>query len=169
MKSSAILFLWVLAVSDAFVPTCPRTGVLRQSSSSLYLTPGQGKQLVAASSTIYSDDEQRTSSSSSETNKSNNKTQKITLAHARDKIAKLFSLPASLWHPASEDTQDVVYFPIVGMYVHDQFVVPKTTNASCRLKPNDQEVFGWYSESCQLSCSDDEKYCQPPPNPTVRP
>lgn len=172
MKSSAILLLWASAMCDAFVvgPTRQNNSIHSSCSSSswslLHLTPSQGKQLVAASSTIYTSDDEPSRSVEKPAQ------QKLSLSHARAKIAQLFHLPSSLWHPVSEDAHDdIVYFPIVGMYVHDNFVVPSLTNASCRLKPTSEAVFGWYSQSCPLSCRDDDDYCQPPPppTPTLRP
>ena len=81
-------------------------------------------------------------------------------------------------HPAAEpalvdlpiareerDSDDVVYYPIVGFqFVNGgQRVLPTTTNASCRIKyMPDQQVYGWYTTACRLGSIYSDSYCDEP-------
>eukprot|EP00542_Grammatophora_oceanica_P022013 CAMPEP_0194033414 /NCGR_PEP_ID=MMETSP0009_2-20130614/6122_1 /TAXON_ID=210454 /ORGANISM="Grammatophora oceanica, Strain CCMP 410" /LENGTH=171 /DNA_ID=CAMNT_0038674107 /DNA_START=122 /DNA_END=637 /DNA_ORIENTATION=+ len=162
MNRFALVLLVVLVstTTNAFTTSHHRQQV--RSPSSLFLKPSQGPQLVAAweSSTCphpkhYDDLEKE--GEEEDAHKS----------AAREFVARLFSLPASLLHPRKEehhDEEDLVKFPVVGFRYSPGSKQPIATSGSCRipLHLHNEEVFGWYSKACFLQPFDSDSYAKNP-------
>lgn len=161
-RNLAILSLAVGSVS-AFAPASSRS-----SSTALHLKTSQGQQLVAAAAAIEHKDAV--------------KKDVTPTGAAREAITRIFNLPneilkiqkdtldIDLPFLANGEEEDIVYYPLVGFQfvkVEERVVaLPSSTvgaiNIKNRAEAQKQEVFGWYSPTCQLGnpySGDDEAYC----------
>ena len=157
--------------------TTSATTTTRTSSSTLSLVPSQGSQLEAAFNAACcnknavdddDDDDDYYRDSSSTTSLSATTTTTIAppappalrtqaLTAARAFVSRVFSKPSSLLHPLEEE--DVVLYPIIGFRLcasssssdkKGLVALPTISNASCRILPLHQQVYGWYSPACHL-------------------
>jgi hypothetical protein len=110
------------------------------------------------------------------------------LAAARSFVSRVFSIPSTMRHPRysmddnenedmpfealislpkslNGDEDDVVLYPLVGFRIFmvdgKPSVVPTSSQAACRLFPQQQEVFGWWTQSCKLDIYSKDP-CQKP-------
>ncbi|GFH49593.1 hypothetical protein CTEN210_06069 [Chaetoceros tenuissimus] len=163
-RNLAILSLAVGSAS-AFAPAPPRS-----SSTALHLKTSQGQQLVAAAAAIEHKD-------------TNGVKKDVTpTGAAREAVTRIFNLPSEILKIQKEtldidlpflangEQEDFVYYPLVGFQfvkVEERVVaLPSSTvgaiNIKNRAQAQKQEVFGWYSPTCQLGnpySDDDEAYC----------
>lgn len=153
------------------VPSCSSRSCTQQqhrqhwTTTSLALVPSQAEQLVAASSLVYQqtiddDDEEGNQMMPANINERAAIPSDKQQCETRSFVSRVFSLPASLLHPhrteqhAESDESDVCYYPLVGFrFVEDVEhhcwrALPTVTNASCRLRPSEEELYGyWYPKA----------------------
>jgi hypothetical protein len=143
------------------------------SSSARYLVPEQGCQLKAAweaASASHHDDINHHDGKQLSTTAHHVQAHPMTPASAARAFAsRLFTLPASLLHPHSSETADVVYYPIVGFHytLLSSKPLPTTpfpTAAACRIPPppTSERLYGWFSQGCHLNHPDSDDYLQEP-------
>mmetsp|Transcript_830 Transcript_830/g.1732 ORF Transcript_830/g.1732 Transcript_830/m.1732 type:complete len:183 (-) Transcript_830:415-963(-) len=151
--------------SEAFTapPSLPQSHVL---PSQLGLVPDQGNQLVAAFNAITTDHKNQDSNAAPvatgiKVDMAVDEQQKGSLGVAKNFLAMVFNLP-TVRHPA----EDVVYYPMVGFRFFEGIdTVFPTVSHNCCVMPTqsqkEEEVFGWFSSSCQLDLFS-ENICQNP-------
>lgn len=159
--------------SQAFTAP-PSLPLSQKPQSGLHLLPDQGNQLVAAYNAISiekndSKEETTTNGVENATNIEVDKNvegnhQRGAIAASKSFLARVFHLPSAR-HPG-EDVGDVVYYPMVGFRFFEGIdtVFPTTSHVSCVMPTKSQkeeEVFGWFSPSCQLDLFS-EDICQNP-------
>jgi len=151
--------------SEAFTapPLLPQSHAL---PSQLGLVPDQGNQLVAAYNAITTEQENEDGNGDPvatgiKVDKAVDQHQKGSLGMARSFLAMVFNLP-TVRHPA----EDVVYYPMLGFRFFEGLdtVFPTISHNCCVMPTKSQkkeEVFGWFSPSCQLDLFS-ENICQNP-------
>lgn len=175
--TSIAIALFLVGQSEAF--TSPPASALShpQRDSRLSLVPDQANQLVAAynancvekklSPPTESKDMALIAASrirvSKPANNNGNNHNGGAIAASKSFLARVFHMP-SVKHPASEADEakrDVVYHPMVGFRFFSGIdaVFPTKSNVSCMMPTKTQkeeEVFGWFSPSCQLDAFSDD-------------
>lgn len=153
--------------SEAFAPS-PSLPQSQMPQSRLNLVPDQANQLVAAYNAIAV--EKKRASAEQDTVAATIKVdkhaegQRGAIASSKNFLARVFHLP-SVRHPGEKE-DDVAYYPMVGFRFFEGIdtVFPTTSHVSCMMPTKSQkeeEVFGWFSRSCQLDLFS-EDICQNP-------
>ena len=167
----ALCALQLASQTEAFTaaPSLPGSTATTTTASQLGLVPDQGNQLVAAYNAICTEQERMKKNGNAAPVASGIKVDKAVdgqqsrgpIGVSKDFLAKVFHLP-SVMHPA----EDVVYYPMVGFRFFEGIdtVLPTTSHNCCVIPTKSQkeeEVFGWFSPSCQLDLFS-EDICQNP-------
>mmetsp|Transcript_1652 Transcript_1652/g.2257 ORF Transcript_1652/g.2257 Transcript_1652/m.2257 type:complete len:162 (-) Transcript_1652:160-645(-) len=132
------------------------TSQVTRRVSHLSLLPEQGNQLAAACEASLSQLHEEMEA---------NLRLKQQHSAARNFVAQVFSLPASIFHPHPSEheieKEDVTYNSIVGFeYVAgcSKPLPPTMPTTSRQSQPADEALYGWYSPACHLSYPDSDDY-----------
>jgi hypothetical protein len=169
--ASYIFLLSALFLEQSSAFQSPRV-VRRESSAPLHLLPGQGNQLVAAFTAACQETTDENHSVQITINK-DKKHQPKEECH-RSILSRIFSLPSNLIkkhpHPAAEGLEgDVVLYPMLGRTFFmtsdgECMSFPTKSAAACSIVKNkDEQVYGFFSPSCQLDPFS-EDICHGPEN-----
>eukprot|EP00339_Tiarina_fusa_P023903 CAMPEP_0117009170 /NCGR_PEP_ID=MMETSP0472-20121206/8407_1 /TAXON_ID=693140 ORGANISM="Tiarina fusus, Strain LIS" /NCGR_SAMPLE_ID=MMETSP0472 /ASSEMBLY_ACC=CAM_ASM_000603 /LENGTH=176 /DNA_ID=CAMNT_0004711385 /DNA_START=70 /DNA_END=600 /DNA_ORIENTATION=+ len=167
--TSYLFLLSALFLEQSSAFQAPR--VVRRESA-LHLLPGQGNQLVAAFNAACHEKED-VEGGVVATISTKVQEEPKEECH-RSIVSRIFSLPSNLIkkhpHPKAEGIEterDVVLYPMVGFSFFPTadggcVSFPTKSDAACRLvKTKDEEVYGWFSPSCELDAYS-EDICHAP-------
>lgn len=158
MVKYRIFLLLLLGTTSSTCTYGFSTSQVTRRVSHLSLLPEQGNQLAAACEASLSQQHEEMEADISLKQKH---------SAARNFVARVFSLPASIFHPHPSEheigKEDVTYYSIVGF----EFVAgcskplpPTMPTTSRQSQPANEALYGWYSPACHLSCPDSDDYAE---------